>query len=455
VDIAMTVRTARLALALTIVVAYSLLDFAFMLIRFPPGATAAVPVAEILILCFLITIPADTNLLGPFFRTVPFVPLTIWWLVGVTQLCLSVPQYGFWAMRDATSLIESLFLWIGFVVAAVPGAIRIIVLWFNRILTLSVVIALTYPFRDLLAVISPIIMTTNNLPTQLFFSYENPPALSLVAALRMFVADFRYRGISSVWFSAALLVFVAGLFQQRRLYIQILFIMGYIAITRRGNPLRLLAPFAAAGILFLALISLGVPIPGRLTHEVSLDYYIQHIGAITGEASTTEGHHTVASAAGGVPQRLFWWEAIWSKVTSSWTNLFFGLGYGFNLVALSGDSEIAPYVREPHNSLISAFGRTGIVGLGAYIWLQVSLAIVAIRTYWAYRARGFEQIPQMIYLLGAMFSILWISAMVEDAFEKPFTTVPYYFFYGVILNLAHRLATTPLGRPASNNVSAT
>jgi len=33
--------------------------------------------------------------------------------------------------------------------------------------------------------------------------------------------------------------------------------------------------------------------------------------------------------------------------------------------------------------------------------------------------------------------------MGEDAFEKPFVSITYYFFFGVILNLSYRDARAP------------
>jgi hypothetical protein len=44
-----------------------------------------------------------------------------------------------------------------------------------------------------------------------------------------------------------------------------------------------------------------------------------------------------------------------------------------------------------------------------------------------------------------MFSVLlWISAIGEDAFEKPYWTIPYYFFWGIVLRMNWRLANNLL-----------
>jgi hypothetical protein len=433
----MTFRAIRLNLTLLLVALYMLLEAAFMLIRVPPGSVSSVPMAEVLILFFFLTVAADINLITPFFRAAPAIPFVIWWLVGGTQLVIGFGEYGFWAMRDATSLIESLFLWIGFVVAATPGAITTIIAWFHRILILAVLIALTYPFRDFLLSFSPVITSANLKEIPLFFTYQLTPMTAMLGAIRFLITDTRVLGVRSRWIAGLIIIFVAALWQARAIYLQIFFLLTYVGLTKRGSALKLLVPFGAAVLLFVVLVSLGVPIPGRLSGEVSLSFYFEHFLAILGDKAGSDSE-AIQGAAGGVGQRFDWWLAIWDHVTSSVTTALFGLGYGISLVGLAKDYYIDPIVREPHNSLVSALGRTGFVGLIAYSWMHAALAITGVRTYLSYKAKGMVGTEQFLYLLGAMFGMFWIVAMAEDAFEKPFIAVPYYFFYGVILNLWYR-----------------
>jgi hypothetical protein len=433
----MTFRAVRLNLTLLLVALYMLLEAAFMLIRVPPGSVSAVPMAEILILFFFLTVVADINLVAPFFRAAPAIPFVIWWLVGGTQLIIGFGEHGFWAMRDATSLIESLFLWIGFVVAASPGAVTTIIAWFHRILILAVLIALTYPFREFLLSFSPVVTSANLKEIPLFFTYQMTPMTAMVGALRFLIIDKRVLGVRTHWLAGLMIIFVAALWQARAIYLQIFFLLAYVGLTKRGNAMRLFAPFGTAILLFAIIVTLGIPIPGRLSGEVSLSFYFEHFLAILGDKAASDSE-AIQGAAGGVGQRFVWWQAIWDHVTSSFSTALFGLGYGISLVGLAKDYYIDPIVREPHNSLVSALGRTGFVGLIAYMWMHAALAITGVRTYLSYKAKGMVGTEQFLYLLGAMFGMFWIVAMAEDAFEKPFIAVPYYFFYGVILNLWYR-----------------
>jgi hypothetical protein len=234
---------------------------------------------------------------------------------------------------------------------------------------------------------------------------------------------------------------------------QIFFMFALLTLVQPANLLRLSAPIAVAVALFVALLAAGVPVPGRISGNVSLQFYLEHFLAIGGSGSGEWGDDTLRGAAAGVEQRLFWWGKIWLNVTSSWTTTLFGLGYGVSLVGLSAvDPSIAAEVREPHNSMISVFARTGVVGLIACVWMHITLAIIIVRTYLAYRAKGSHTIARWILTVGALFGMFWVASIGEDAFEKPFLAIPYYFFYGVVLNLWYRDGIDTIRRQPSPQV---
>ncbi len=435
----MTFQSLRLYTALSIVALYMTLEAAFMLVRVPPGTISAVPTGELLLIGFILTAVLDAHRFEPFLRTVPAAPLAIWWLVGGTQLAIGFSAYGFWAMRDATALVESLFLWVGFVVAGVPGAIPLIMRWFRWTVMAGVLIALTFPFREYILAVSPVIISANMREIPLFFTYQLAPITALAGGFWLLLSDQRIGWFRVAWLGGLIFVFVAALFQARLIYLQILLMFAILAFTQRGRLSTLFAPMAAAAGVFVLILALGVPIPGRISENVSLSFYVEHFLAITGAgADNYGGDEALRGAAGGVGQRIDWWGAIWENVTATWTRTMFGLGYGISLVGLANDTSIDAAVREPHNSLVSALGRLGFVGLISYIWLHAALAWIGVKTLRAYSMAGFGRVAEFVYVLGVFFLLLWLSAMGEDAFEKPFVAIPYYFYYGVILNLWYR-----------------
>lgn len=446
-------QNARFYLALTIVSLYMLLEAAFMLVRVPPGSVAAVPTGEILIVIFALTLVLDRGNFGAFFRAIPLAPIVIWWSIGFTQLVSGFLEHGFWALRDGTSLVESLYLWIGFTVAALPRAIPRIATWFYRILIIAGLIALTFPLRETIRELSPQIVSAVGVATPLFFTYQMTPLTALTCSAWLLLLGKRILGIPSQWWGAALMIFVAVLFQARTIYVQIAVLLAFLAILNPRRVLQTIIPLAIAASLFLFLVAIGVPIPGRISTDVSLQFYFDHFLAIFGSSGERTGleHEAIEGAAGGVAQRMQWWQAIWLHVTASWQTTLFGLGYGESLVALAQDPYIDPNVREPHNSIISAFGRTGLVGATAYVAMHLSLTLTAIRTFLHYHRERHDDAARFLYLLGAMFVVFWLASVGEDAFEKPFLAIPYYFFHGVILNMfARATEMSPARHPAAH-----
>jgi len=41
---------------------------------------------------------------------------------------------------------------------------------------------------------------------------------------------------------------------------------------------------------------------------------------------------------------------------------------------------------------------------------------------------------ERLLVLFVFFLLVWIFGIGEDAFEKPFNTIPYYFFWGIVLH---------------------
>ena len=75
---------------------------------------------------FLIVILLSTNVprvLSRMNATVFLFPFMIWWSWGFGRLIFDTTGKGFWAFRDATQLIDSLFLIVGFTLAGEPRTV--------------------------------------------------------------------------------------------------------------------------------------------------------------------------------------------------------------------------------------------------------------------------------------------------------------------------------------------
>jgi hypothetical protein len=183
-------------------------------------------------------------------------------------------------------------------------------------------------------------------------------------------------------------------------------------------------------------------ITGRLVQDVSVNFFIKHFMSIFGVANVG-----VEQAAWGVTQRIDWWASIYNRLTANWSNLLFGLGYGFPLIDFHVTGGIP--VREPHNSYLSFIARSGLIGLIFFAWVHLLLLRVWHVSYQNCKDLSWELGANRLLVLMIYFVLIWVFALGEDAFEKPFNAIPYYFFWGVILRFAYHLKLGNIGPESS------
>src|SRR3546814_12667864 len=75
-------------------------------------------------------------------------PFLLWWGWGLTRLVFDAAAHGAWALRDATQLIESLYMVVGFSLAADPRAVQRLARWLRVIVILCSAYGLLFVFED-------------------------------------------------------------------------------------------------------------------------------------------------------------------------------------------------------------------------------------------------------------------------------------------------------------------
>jgi hypothetical protein len=428
----------RGALLFIIASAYIVLNDGFMVLLI-----GGLPVAEIALGLIALTFVLEIRHVPRFIQVAPIGALLVWWGLGASQAILGFGEYGQWALRDATNVIESLFLWAGFVIASHPKFRDQFGYWLRTLLVVIIAYHLLYPFKEALIRLSPTVTAPAGYPTYIFFKYNSGSLGLLTAAVWVLVDRIKLFRIPPWALAGFFIVFSIALFQMRTTYLQIVALMIAFAFLQPRTVMQMSGGMAIGLLALVVMVSSGVEITGRLGAKLSVGFFWDHIAAIWGDKG---GSAEVAGAAAGVGQRLKWWTDIWNDVTSSIQTLFFGLGYGFPLTSFKYfDGQI---VREPHNSVVSVFARLGLTGLTAFLWMQTALFVVWYRTYRQMRATGETEWANTLLILGTFFVMVWIGSLGEDAFEKPFNTMPYYLFWGVVLQVrARQLATSRQRRP--------
>jgi len=190
--------------------------------------------------------------------------------------------------------------------------------------------------------------------------------------------------------------------------------------------------------LLAAITAFELRITGRLSSEISIDFFVDHILSIVGISS---GEHAgVAEAAEGVSLRMGWWMRLYDLLTSDAVTLMTGLGFGVPLTDFR--DQFGVVAREPHNSTISVVARLGLFGIIAWTWMQAELFRVGIRAYRECRRLSLKEADFLLLVMG--FAVLMLaSCLGEDSMEKPYNAIPYYAFWGYALRIAYELRREP------------
>jgi len=426
---------------------YLLFNWGFMQLRVPPGGGLGLPVGEIVLFMTLATL-SYASVLGRLAAIVALLPFVIWWGFGLSRALFDFVFVGAWALRDAAHVIESLFLLAGFVLASHPASLERFFRWLPWILGAGVVYGLLYPLRFEIWALSPTIVTAHGFEVPILGTMANTAYVMIPAALYLIL--FHGNRLPAILLAVLILGYTIAMFQARTLYLVMIAVFGFLVLYRRSSIGHVALIVYISGLLLALVTLLGLQFQGRLGAAFSFDFLVQHFLAIFGIASSE--YQGIASAAAGVGQRLEWWNNILAQMLSNPFKLLLGLGYGVVLTDFYGVGGIA--VREPHNSYITVFARTGIIGATA--WALMMLVMVrrwhlAVRHC---REIGWRLGENRLLVLMVYFICMWVLALGEDGFEKPYNVIPFYFFWGIVLRFALLLERGEIGPEAEAEAAA-
>src|SRR5262249_43834387 len=237
--------------------------------------------------------------------------------------------------------------------------------WLKPIIIIASVSGLLYLFEREVIAISPTLPGASGQPIAIFAPFATTGTMLLWgASLCVIQAQQGQAGhMRNVLLAGFLVAFALTVLQARTTYIQLLTLTGLMLVFR-PRAVRLLG--IAVPVLFALLLvvaAFDLRISGRLTTEISLSFFTDHILSIFGI-----GQGSLAPSAEGVDLRLGWWNRLYDQLTADEVTLLTGLGYGIPLTNFSDPLGVT--TREPHNSIVSTTARLGLIGLAAWLWMQ-------------------------------------------------------------------------------------
>ena len=109
----------------------------------------------------------------------------------------------------------------------------------------------------------------------------------------------------------------------------------------------------------------------------------------------------------------------------------FGVGYGEPL--MDGVFHGGKITREPHNSWVSVFGRSGIFGLLIFVYLCIAIVRVGLRQL-KMRSNSTRLAPFVAFCM-MMVACTLVLGLGETPFVMPFIAIPYYFCAGLLVRM--------------------
>jgi hypothetical protein len=413
---------------LFIMCGYMLLNWPFSQFRFPPTGAAGVPIGEVTLILALATINLP-RALSRMSLVVPIMPFLVWWGFGMGRAFFDLTVHGMWALRDAVHVMESMFLIVAFVMAGSRAGFERFFKWLMPLVAIGAVYGLLYPFKDQIEAASPVVYSGNGYPVPIFGSMVNTPYLMVMGAAWLIL--FRGRSLIANLLAIVLIGAMVAMFQARTLYLILIAVFGFFVLYRRSTAGNISLIVYIAALMLAAIPLLNLQMTGRLGAEFSFGFMVNHFLAIFGLGS--DEYQGIAAAAEGVDQRLEWWTKIFNQMLADPFKLLLGLGYGIPLTDFAGNT--GAIVREPHNSYISVLARTGLVGGTAWAIIMASLVYRWHLTVRRCQAIGWRDGENRLLLLMVYFICIWVLALGEDGFEKPFNLIPFYVFWGFILRM--------------------
>lgn len=398
---------------------YLILNGGFGMLVVPPG----IPVGEAAMVVCLLWFALQKRTRSTAWMQPPVFPLVVLiWCYAIFGVALAFDTWGAFAFRSATHAVELGFLLLGMSIGVVTHKRQAWFRFFKRTLVLGCAYVLLYPLRETLITLSPTVIALAGYNAPIFFNFVTAGLLVLTFAMRVLLQPITAWRVGNIALLLSALGVLFLLVQSRVNYGILLLLVLLVAFFVPRKLKYAVATIGALAGLLMLFFAFGIELDGRIGAISGFDFIGRHFMSSFGIATGTD----VEGAANGVSQRLEWWLNIFERLAANPWSLLFGLGQGVPLTGFYLADGVV--VREPHNSFITTIGRYGLLGTSLFIALYIRL----FKSLWRNirLSRDSKTREQYILLLFFLFAVLVIS-FVEDALEKPFYAIPYYFLWGI------------------------
>jgi len=403
-----------------VVLSYGFANWAVRLFGVP------LPVGHVLIgAALVLSLPGHGRELKALLRD----PIARAWLLmivlAIGHLAFDLPRYGAYAVRDASFVLEGVFLALGFMFARGESEMRLFLRMMAVLFVVNLAYALTFPFQEAIRAASPVSGIFLNVP--LLGSYTHTALFLLIGSLFFLLLGKRATGwplpvvviIAVAQAGWSLVLQVRSMYLGMVLSALLLVLLGGV---RSGGSRKAVILIAAACLLVFSVDFFDIELRGRVG-KVDTEFFLSPVRSLLLQPGTP--------GLGTVKWRLDLLPDLWARWTRGITNVLVGEGFGEPLIDYVGLGGVV--IRAPHNTHITVAMRLGLTGLA--IWIFVHARIVAL-LFGGLRRHRSDEVLRSLYLwllLSYLLSMLFTS--VEPWLEFSFGAVPFFTLVGFVMGL--------------------
>lgn len=337
--------------------------------------------------------------------------------------------YGLIAIRDATFFIDHIYILITLgIFVADEDLIKL-----NNILKYffySVFIFIfCWIFKDFFISLSPTVTSPTGMKANLLFNFSTLPFITTWFSFYLFVYPQVDKPIFKYLVLIFLLFFSLIVFQRRFLYLGLIILFCISFIYQRKIVYKISIIFLVLFLILPLLSSLGITFSGKLGEVSNIAFFYNHL------ASSFSGYESQSDmfdiSQGTANQRIEWWSLVLNNQFSDFKKLLFGSNFGVPLIDFVGYQYIS--IREPHNSYITIFARSGLVGFILYSILNIKLIIIYINTLKHLNEHKFYFEKQILIFLGIYIMFIYSMGLADSVIAYSFYSIPMNIFFGIVL----------------------
>jgi hypothetical protein len=358
-------------------------------------------------------------------------PILLWSILFMPVVFYGVTIYGFFALRDASHSIE---IW--WIPLAIIAFFDINEQKLHKILKICIIL---YIVRAGIQLFFSNTFTISGLHGEIpLFATHNMIIIGGICFWGIIVGLHKNYVILGLYLLSIIL-------SQSRTEILVICFCGlvYLFIKRmsRSIIMRFLFFLFAAVICYSVLVNIesinNLASKSKFGRILSVSEYAELMSSSIGKSDKFEG------SADGVPLRLGWAETIFTKAENDFSILLFGQGFGMPLTDFVISNSVI--VREPHNSFLSVFARTGLIGIVVWSIFHVS---ISIKLFFFFRRNSIltqnDYAAKFLLCCFLTFTGSYVWALTQPYFETPYSAITIFITVGLMIRLYQQIESRQL-----------